>query len=101
MRRGDGQAARLGQPTPEVSIEIDESWGLSELDAVLEAAVLGRYDGPAFAPRDDTLATVRNYVRRDGTWNADASRRIEAKIQSLLAQNTTPAAAGRSAKARQ
>ncbi|KAI1636495.1 hypothetical protein F4809DRAFT_382386 [Biscogniauxia mediterranea] len=70
-------------------------------DAVLEAAVLGRYDGPAFAPAGDTLATVRNYVRRDGTWNADASRRIEAKIQSLLAQNTASAPAGRSAKARQ
>ncbi|KAI1496010.1 hypothetical protein F5X99DRAFT_425271 [Biscogniauxia marginata] len=52
--------------------------------AVLEAALLGHYDGPRFAEPGDTAGAVRSYVRRDGTWNADASRRIEAKIMSLL-----------------
>ncbi|KAI5920734.1 hypothetical protein F4810DRAFT_405418 [Camillea tinctor] len=67
--------------------------------AVLEAAVLGRYDGPAYVPLDskDPLAHVRNYVRRDNSWSADACRRIEEKIRGLLPN--TPSAGGGGARA--
>lgn len=52
--------------------------------AVLDSAILGKYDGPKFAPPSDSLGTVRSYVKRHGTWNAEAERNIEAKVKSLL-----------------
>ncbi|KAI4864977.1 hypothetical protein F4820DRAFT_311960 [Hypoxylon rubiginosum] len=56
--------------------------------AVLEDALLGRYGeaGPGYAEAGDTVGTIRSYVRRDGTWNAQARRDIEAKVRSLLPQ---------------
>ncbi|KAI0849642.1 hypothetical protein F5Y00DRAFT_55468 [Daldinia vernicosa] len=56
--------------------------------AVLEDALLGRYgEGPKYADPEDTIGTLRSYVRRDGTWNAHAQRSIEAKVRSLLGQS--------------
>ncbi|KAF3057166.1 hypothetical protein GL218_06268 [Daldinia childiae] len=61
--------------------------------AVLEDALLGRYgEGPKYADPEDTIGTLRSYVRRDGTWNAHAERGIEAKVRSLLGQSGQPAA---------
>lgn len=69
-------------------------------DAVLQDALLGTYDGPQYAELNDTLAVVQNYVKRDASWNADAGRRIEAKIKSLLpGGGATPAPAPTRAKA--
>ncbi|KAK8064911.1 hypothetical protein PG994_007549 [Apiospora phragmitis] len=72
--------------------------------AILDAALLGKYEGPKFAQPGDHLGSVRSYVKRDGTWNADAERRIEAKIKSLLpaqqaAAAARPAPEGKGAKA--
>ncbi|KAI0425373.1 hypothetical protein F5Y09DRAFT_102414 [Xylaria sp. FL1042] len=53
-------------------------------DAVLQSALLGTYQGPEYAEREDTLGAVRNYVKRDASWNADAERRVEEKVRSLL-----------------
>ncbi|KAI0966479.1 hypothetical protein F4678DRAFT_296482 [Xylaria arbuscula] len=53
-------------------------------DAVLQSALLGTYQGPQYTDAKDTLGSVRNYVRRDASWNSDAERRIEEKIRSLL-----------------
>ncbi|KAI0384139.1 hypothetical protein F5Y04DRAFT_236740 [Hypomontagnella monticulosa] len=61
--------------------------------AVLEDALLGKYEGPKYTDPSDTLATVRNYAKRDGTWNAGAERSIEAKVRSLLGPSAAPAAA--------
>ncbi|KAI1128677.1 hypothetical protein F5Y10DRAFT_168888 [Nemania abortiva] len=66
-------------------------------DAVLQDALLGMYQGPQYADiadplLADTLGTVRSYVRRDGTWNSDASRRIEEKVRSLLPATATSGA---------
>ena len=52
--------------------------------AILDAALLGKYDGPKFAQPGDHVGSVKSYVKREGTWNAAAERRIEAKIKSLL-----------------
>ncbi|RYP79768.1 hypothetical protein DL769_002790 [Monosporascus sp. CRB-8-3] len=52
--------------------------------AVLEAALLGKYDGPQYADPADTIATVRNYVKRDNSWYAAGERVLEEKIKSLL-----------------
>jgi hypothetical protein len=69
-------------------------------DAVLQDALLGVYQGPVYADTTDTLGAVRNYVKRDGTWNTDAERRIEEKVKSLLpGGRTRPAAGGATAKA--
>ncbi|KAK7985015.1 hypothetical protein PG996_005745 [Apiospora saccharicola] len=73
--------------------------------AILDAALLGKYDGPQFAQPGDHVGSVKSYVKREGTWNAAAERRIEAKIKSLLpaqqaAAATRPAAPkGKDAKA--
>ncbi|KAI1119277.1 hypothetical protein F5Y14DRAFT_128087 [Nemania sp. NC0429] len=70
-------------------------------DAVLQAALLGVYDGPQYADRSDTLGTVRNYVKRDSSFNADAERRVLEKVRSLLPGGRTgPAGAARGAGAR-
>ncbi|KAI0521543.1 hypothetical protein F5B22DRAFT_595352 [Xylaria bambusicola] len=62
-------------------------------DAVLQSALLGTYQGPEYVELKDTLGTVYNYVRRDASWSADAQRRIEEKVRSLLpGGNTVPAA---------
>ncbi|KAI1459537.1 hypothetical protein F4805DRAFT_65858 [Annulohypoxylon moriforme] len=53
--------------------------------AVLEDALLGKYDGPQYAETNDTLGVLASYARRDGTWNAAASRGLEEKVRSLLA----------------
>ncbi|KAI1656941.1 hypothetical protein F4813DRAFT_116874 [Daldinia decipiens] len=70
--------------------------------AVLEDALLGKYgEGPKYADPQDTIGTLRSYVRRDGTWNAHAQRSIEAKVQSLLGQSgQQPAATADSGAAR-
>ncbi|KAH8162998.1 hypothetical protein CIB48_g5238 [Xylaria polymorpha] len=79
-------------------------------DAVLQDALLGTYRGPQYVEFHDTqyiapqetLGVVRNYVRKDGTWNTDAQRRIEEKVRSLLpGGRTEPAntASGASANA--
>ncbi|RYP25570.1 hypothetical protein DL768_011447 [Monosporascus sp. mg162] len=58
--------------------------------AVLEAALLGKYDGPQYADPADTtaaahtIATVRNYVKRDNSWYAAGERALEEKVKSLL-----------------
>ncbi|RYP27632.1 hypothetical protein DL767_007596 [Monosporascus sp. MG133] len=58
--------------------------------AVLEAALLGKYDGPQYAdpadtvPAVHTIATVRNYVKRDNSWYAAGERALEEKVKSLL-----------------
>ncbi|KAF2969934.1 hypothetical protein GQX73_g3637 [Xylaria multiplex] len=63
-------------------------------DAVLQSALLGTYDGPQYADLTNTLGTVRNYVKRDASWNMDAERRIEEKVRSLLpGGNARPATA--------
>ncbi|KAI1774724.1 hypothetical protein F4818DRAFT_71074 [Hypoxylon cercidicola] len=67
--------------------------------AVLEDALLGRYDGPRYADPKDALATVRSYVKRDGTWNAQALRGMEAKIRSLLERRGEGAGGAAGAKA--
>jgi hypothetical protein len=59
-------------------------------NAVLEATLLGRYEAPGLPDQGDTLARVRNYMRRDGTWDAASSRSIEAKVASLVARNRAP-----------
>ncbi|XXH05627.1 succinate semialdehyde dehydrogenase NADP+ linked [Hypoxylon texense] len=65
--------------------------------AVLEDALLGRYEGPKYAEPGDAAGTIRSYVKRDGTWNAEASRRIEAKVKSLLPQRRPAAGAAAAA----
>lgn len=69
--------------------------------AVLDAALLGKYDGPVFGQPGDTMATLKSYVKRDGTWNAHAERGIEAKIKSMLpaAAPSPGAPAGQAKKA--
>ncbi|ETS74801.1 hypothetical protein PFICI_13285 [Pestalotiopsis fici W106-1] len=64
--------------------------------AVLDAAILGKYDGPKHAELKDTIGTVRSFVKRHGTWNAAAERSIEARIKSLLpgAAQSGPAKGG-------
>lgn len=52
--------------------------------AILEDALLGKYDGPKYADPNDTTGTIRSYVKRDGTWNVQAERRIEEKVRTLL-----------------
>ncbi|KAI5864769.1 hypothetical protein GGS23DRAFT_561706 [Durotheca rogersii] len=52
--------------------------------AILEDAMLGRYDGPKFAQPGDVYGTIDNYVKRDGTWNAAAGRALHSKVLSLL-----------------
>ncbi|RYP56161.1 hypothetical protein DL771_012106 [Monosporascus sp. 5C6A] len=52
--------------------------------AVLEDALLGKYDGPQYADPADTIATVRNYVKRDNSWYAAGERVLEEKVKSLL-----------------
>lgn len=52
--------------------------------AILEDALLGKYDGPKYADPNDTTGTIQSYVKRDGTWNVQAERRIEEKVRSLL-----------------
>ncbi|TRX94177.1 hypothetical protein FHL15_004945 [Xylaria flabelliformis] len=79
-------------PTEEVKKWSAEAMGLEAFppvpketkDAVLQDALLGTYEGPQYAELGDTLGVVQNYVKRDASWNADAQRRIEAKIKSLL-----------------
>ncbi|KAK7914659.1 hypothetical protein PG985_012362 [Apiospora marii] len=61
--------------------------------AILDAALLGKYDGPQFAQPGDHVGSVRSYVKREGTWNAAAERRIEAKIKSMLPAQQAAAAA--------
>lgn len=63
--------------------------------AVLESALLGKYDGPKFADPNDALSTIRSYVKRDGTWNVNAGEKIEAKVRSLLPAQTKPAGAAK------
>ncbi|KAK8016341.1 hypothetical protein PG993_014530 [Apiospora rasikravindrae] len=65
--------------------------------AILDAALLGKYEGPKFAQPGDHLGSVKSYVKREGTWNAAAERRIEAKIKSLLPGQQAAAAAARPA----
>ncbi|KAI1198500.1 hypothetical protein F5X97DRAFT_148408 [Nemania serpens] len=68
-------------------------------DAVLQAALLGAHEGPQYADRSDTLGTVLNYVKRDSSWNADAERRIQEKVRSLLPGGRTgPAGAAGGAR---
>ncbi|KAI1650066.1 uncharacterized protein F4817DRAFT_303716 [Daldinia loculata] len=68
--------------------------------AVLEDALLGKYgEGPKYADPEDTIGTLRSYVRRDGTWNAHAERSIEAKVRSLLGQSGQPATKASSSSA--
>ncbi|KAI0532757.1 hypothetical protein GGR58DRAFT_151177 [Xylaria digitata] len=70
-------------------------------DAVLQSALLGTYQGPQYADLTDTLGAVRNYVKRDASWNSDAERRIEEKVRSLLPGGKTgPATATGGANAR-
>ncbi|KAJ2976075.1 hypothetical protein NUW58_g8181 [Xylaria curta] len=70
-------------------------------DAVLQDALLGTYRGPQYTERMDTLGVVRNYVRKEATWNSDAQRRIEEKVRSLLPGGRTgPAKAAGGASAR-
>ncbi|KAI0186299.1 hypothetical protein EV127DRAFT_173720 [Xylaria flabelliformis] len=79
-------------PTEEVKKWSAEAMGLEAFapvpketkDAVLQNALLGTYEGPQYVELGDTLGVVQNYVKRDASWNADAQRRIEAKIKSLL-----------------
>ncbi|KAI0549682.1 hypothetical protein F4679DRAFT_262184 [Xylaria curta] len=94
-------------PTEEVKKWSADTMGLEAFppvpketkDAVLQDALLGTYDGPQYVELGDTLAVVRNYVKRDATWNADAQRRIEAKIKSLLpGGGTEPAKAADGAR---
>jgi len=61
-------------------------------DAVLQAALLGQYEGRKFADSTDTLGTVANYVRRHSSWTPDAQRRIVEKISSLLPGGKTGSA---------
>ncbi|KAI1137101.1 hypothetical protein F5Y05DRAFT_78518 [Hypoxylon sp. FL0543] len=63
--------------------------------AILEDALLGKYDGPKYADPEDTTGTVRSYVKRDGTWNVHAERNIEAKVQTLLSRSQPAGAAGK------
>ncbi|KAK8103919.1 uncharacterized protein PG998_010952 [Apiospora kogelbergensis] len=66
--------------------------------AILDAALLGKYDGPKFAQPGDHRGSVKSFVKREGTWNAAAERRIDAKISSLLpSQQAAAAAAARPA----
>ncbi|KAI0006291.1 hypothetical protein F4779DRAFT_620725 [Xylariaceae sp. FL0662B] len=66
--------------------------------AVLEAALLGQYDGPKYADSKDTIGVVQSYVKRDGTWNAAAERRIAEKVKSLLPEQTGASKASGGAK---
>ncbi|KAI0096107.1 hypothetical protein GGR51DRAFT_544216 [Nemania sp. FL0031] len=69
--------------------------------AVLQAALLGTHKSPRHADLEDTLGTVRSYAARGATWNADASRRIEEKVRSLLPGGSTgPAGATGGPRAR-
>ena len=68
--------------------------------AVLEDALLGKYNGPQYADPADTLGTARNYVRRDGSWRAASERMLLAKIESLLPSTRAKAGAGEASKAR-
>ncbi|KAI1366232.1 hypothetical protein F5Y08DRAFT_337814 [Xylaria arbuscula] len=67
-------------------------------DAVLQSTLLGQYQGPEYTELKDTLGVVRNYVKRDASWNSDAERRIEEKVRSLLPGGRT-AAPGKAAGA--
>lgn len=96
-------------PTEEVKKRSADVMGLEAFppvpkeskDAVLQAALLGAYEGPQYADLSDTLGTVRNYVKRDSSWNADAERRIAEKVRSLLPGGRTgPARAAGGAGAR-
>ncbi|OTA64163.1 hypothetical protein K449DRAFT_381107 [Hypoxylon sp. EC38] len=67
--------------------------------AILEDALLGKYDGPKYADPKDTVGTIRSYVKRDGTWNVQAERRIEEKVSTLLpASRPTGQAGGQEAR---
>ncbi|KAI1105713.1 hypothetical protein F4804DRAFT_109969 [Jackrogersella minutella] len=60
--------------------------------AVLDDAMLGQYQGPQYADTNDTLGTVRSYVKRDGTWNVHAERSIEAKVSSMIGKSAPTSA---------
>ncbi|KAI0837504.1 hypothetical protein F5Y06DRAFT_67490 [Hypoxylon sp. FL0890] len=62
--------------------------------AVLEDAILGKYNGPQYADPKDVLGTIRSYVKRDGTWNVQAERRIEEKVRALLSRGQPAGGAG-------
>ncbi|KAI1431780.1 hypothetical protein GGR50DRAFT_677808 [Xylaria sp. CBS 124048] len=53
-------------------------------DAILQDTLLGMYNGPIFSDYGTPLGSVRNYVAKNSSWNADAARRIENKVKSLL-----------------
>ena len=51
--------------------------------AIITDSLRGVYDGPQYANPDDASGTIRNYVRRDGTWTPAAERMMLAKFESL------------------
>ncbi|KAI1827802.1 hypothetical protein F4861DRAFT_290112 [Xylaria intraflava] len=53
-------------------------------DAILQDTLLGIYHGADPNDSGTTLGVVRNYVAQNNSWNADACRRVEEKIKSLL-----------------
>ncbi|ORY55444.1 uncharacterized protein BCR38DRAFT_124172 [Pseudomassariella vexata] len=68
--------------------------------AILEKALLGKYEGPTFAEKNNPVGVLRSYVRRDGTWNARAEKNIEEKVRSLLPARLLPPEEAAAAAAR-
>ena len=74
-----------------------------QLMGTVDAALLGRYDGPQFvADPLDAVAAARNYVRRDGSWQwRTGENMLVNKIQSLIPAARKAAAAAGAPKAKE
>lgn len=69
--------------------------------AIIQAAVQGKYSGPAFAPLNNTMATLASYHARDATYTPTNGNDFDAKVRSLLpaAKGAAPKAAAKPKKA--
>ncbi|KAL1862793.1 hypothetical protein VTK73DRAFT_6610 [Phialemonium thermophilum] len=52
--------------------------------AIVRTTVLGRYEGPKFAPLGDTLGILANFHIREPTYTVAAAEKFAAKVLSLL-----------------
>jgi len=68
--------------------------------AVLEAALQGKYDAPQAVKLGDTLSLVQNYARKDTRVYGQPGRTIHDKIKSLLPQEAVAGMAKAATKAK-
>lgn len=69
-------------------------------EAILQAAVQGKYEAPAFVELRDALGQIAKYHAQDATWKPYDGESFESKVRSLLpAQKLAGNAASKKQKA--